>query len=256
MASTRWLPFFLRGSIKKGIVGQRIRAKLSAQHSGNLPGAFFVQRIKLKGRVGGVKRFVRIVQQLAEHAAAGSVVTVNQGIGRSGGVWRGKAAALIQKQRSGGGVQSVKPAAQVMGDISFKGLRALVVEDNELNMEIACCMLENSGMEVTRAADGQEAVELFEKSAPGCFGVIYMDIMMPRMNGWDAARTICAMNRPDAEIIPIIAMSANAFSEDIMDSRLAGMDIHLAKPLDEAKMINALKQCIDERSAVKLRNDL
>ncbi len=100
------------------------------------------------------------------------------------------------------------------------------------------------------------AVELFEKSAPGCFGVIYMDIMMPRMNGWDAARTIRAMNRPDAEIIPIIAMSANAFSEDIMDSRLAGMDIHLAKPLDEAKMINALKQCIAERSAIKLRNDL
>ena len=83
-----------------------------------------------------------------------------------------------------------------------------------------------------------------------------MDIMMPRMNGWDAARTIRAMNRPDAEIIPIIAMSANAFSEDIMDSRLAGMDIHLAKPLDEAKMINALKQCIAERSAVKLRIDL
>lgn len=100
------------------------------------------------------------------------------------------------------------------------------------------------------------AVELFEKSAPGYFGVIYMDIMMPRMNGWDAARIIRAMNRPDAEIIPIIAMSANAFSEDIMDSRLAGMDIHLAKPLDEAKMINALKQCIAERSAVKLRNDL
>ena len=123
-------------------------------------------------------------------------------------------------------------------------------------MEIACCMLENSGMEVTRAADGQEAVELFEKSAPGYFGVIYMDIMMPRMNGLDAARTIRAMNRPDAESIPIIAMSANAFSEDIMDSRLAGMDIHLAKPLDEAKMINALKQCIAERSAVKLRNDL
>ena len=100
------------------------------------------------------------------------------------------------------------------------------------------------------------AVELFEKSAPGYFGVIYMDIMMPRMNGWDAARTIRAMNRPDAETVPIIAMSANAFSEDIMDSRLAGMDIHLAKPLDEAKMINALKQCIAERSAVKLRNDL
>lgn len=81
----------------------------------------------------------------------------------------------------------------------------------------------------------------------------YYDAAYERLG---AARTIRAMNRPDAEIIPIIAMSANAFSEDIMDSRLAGMDIHLAKPLDEAKMINALKQCIAERSAVKLRNDL
>ena len=76
------------------------------------------------------------------------------------------------------------------------------------------------------------AVELFEKSAPGYFGVIYMDIMMPRMNGWDAARTIRAMNRPDAEIIPIIAMSANAFTEDIEKSLAAGMNEHIGKPFD------------------------
>ena len=93
-------------------------------------------------------------------------------------------------------------------------------------------------------------------SPVNCFGPIYMDIMMPRMVLAASQPFIRGMNRPDAEIIPIIAMSANAFSEDIMDSRLAGMDIHLAKPLDEAKMINALKQCIAERSAVKLRNDL
>ena len=129
------LPFFLRGSIKKGIVGQRIRAKLSAQHSGNLPGAFFVQRIKLKGRVGGVKCFVRIVQQLAEHAAAGSVVAVNHGIGRSSGVWRGKAAALIQKQRSGGGIQSVKPAAQV---ITVVCLNHRVVNVGAVDAQPAC----------------------------------------------------------------------------------------------------------------------
>ena len=129
------MPFFLRGSIKKGIVGQRIRAKLSAQHSGNLPGAFFVQRIKPKGRVGDVKRFVRIVQQLAEHAAAGSVVAVNQGIGRSGGVWRGKAAVLIQKQRSGGGIQSVKPAAQV---ITVVCLNHRVVNVGAVDAQPAC----------------------------------------------------------------------------------------------------------------------
>ena len=79
---------------------------------------------------------------------------------------------------------------------------------------------------------------------------------MPIMDGLEATRRLRGLGREDAKRVPIFAMSANAFSEDIMDSRLAGMDIHLAKPLDEAKMINALKQCVAERSAVKLRNDL
>ena len=208
---------------------------------------FTQEKVTSRSTYQGTGLGLAIVKQLVDRMGGSVTLQSRPGAGTTVTV---KLPFKIGKQ------DDLKPAAQVKGDISFKGLRALVVEDNELNMEIACCMLENSGMEVTRAADGQEAVELFEKSTPGCFGVIYMDIMMPRMNGWDAARTIRAMNRPDAEIIPIIAMSANAFSEDIMDSRLAGMDIHLAKPLDEAKMINALKQCIAERSAVKLRNDL
>ena len=235
------LPFFLRGSIKKGIVGQRIRAKLSAQHSGNLPGAFFVQRIKPKGRVGGVKRFVRIVQQLTEHAAAGSVVAVNQGIGRSGGVWRGKAAALIQKQRSGGGIQSVKPAAQVKGDISFKGLRALVVEDNELNAEIAKTVLEDDGALVTRVGDGQQAVELFKEKPTGTFDAILMDLMMPVMDGYTATRKIRELERSDAKTVPIIAMTANAFQEDAEKCIAVGMNAHLAKPLDIEKMKKTIK---------------
>ncbi len=129
-------------------------------------------------------------------------------------------------------------------NIPIKGIRALVVEDNELNMEIARALLENNGLEVTCVADGQEAVEIFEKSAPGYFGVIYMDIMMPRMNGLDATRAIRALPRTDAKRIGIIAMSANAFVEDKIGSRLAGMDIHLSKPLDEKSMIDALRQCI------------
>lgn len=140
--------------------------------------------------------------------------------------------------------------------ISVQGVRALIAEDNELNREIACCILENSGMEVTCAEDGQEAVELFAASAPGYFGVIYMDIMMPRMNGLDAARAIRAMDRRDAGDIPIIAMSANAFAEDIINSRLAGINVHLAKPLDEEKMVAALKQCIADNVAVKLHEAL
>ena len=138
----------------------------------------------------------------------------------------------------------------------MEGMRALVVEDNELNMEIARCILEDSGMEVTCAADGQEAVEIFGKSALDYFGVIYMDVMMPRMNGLDAARTIREMKRRDAMRVPIIAMSANAFAEDIINSQLAGMNAHLAKPLDAEKMIVALKQCMADNRDIKLHEDL
>ena len=141
-------------------------------------------------------------------------------------------------------------------DYSVEGMRALVVEDNELNMEIARCILEDSGMEVTCAADGQEVVEIFGKSALDYFGVIYMDVMMPRMNGLDAARIIREMKRRDAMRVPIIAMSANAFAEDIINSRLAGMNAHLAKPLDAEKMIVALKQCMADNRDIKLHEDL
>ena len=141
-------------------------------------------------------------------------------------------------------------------EVSIRGLHILLAEDNELNMEIARCILEESGMEVTCAADGKEAVEIFEKSAPDYFGVIYMDIMMPRMNGLDAARTIREMKRRDARSVPIIAISANAFAEDIINSRLAGMNVHLAKPLDAEKIIIALKQCMADNSDVKLHEDL
>lgn len=220
---------------------------MSEEFSAHAFDMFTQEKVTSRSTYQGTGLGLAIVKQLVDRMGGSITLQSRPGAGTTVTV---KLPFKIGKQ------DDLKPAAQVKGDISFKGFRALVVEDNELNMEIACCMLENSGMEVTRAADGQEAVELFEKSAPGCFGVIYMDIMMPRMNGWDTARTIRAMNRPDAEIIPIIAMSANAFSEDIMDSRLAGMDIHLTKPLDETKMINALKQRIAERSAVKLRNDL
>ena len=162
---------------------------------------FTQEKVTSRSTYQGTGLGLAIVKQLVDRMGGSVTLQSRPGAGTTVTV---KLPFKIGKQ------DDLKPAAQVKGDISFKGLRALVVEDNELNMEIACCMLENSGMEVTRAADGQEAVELFEKSAPGCFGVIYMDIMMPRMNGWDAARTIRAMNRPDAEIIPIIAMSANA----------------------------------------------
>ncbi len=141
-------------------------------------------------------------------------------------------------------------------NVSVKGIRTLVAEDNELNMEIAKSMLELNGLEVTCAADGQEAVEIFKNSAPGYFGAIFMDIMMPNMDGLEAARSIRSMKRRDAGVIPIIAMSANSFSEDIVESRLAGMNYHLSKPMDSTKMINALKQCMALDYKMRLREDL
>ena len=129
-------------------------------------------------------------------------------------------------------------------DIPLEGLHALIAEDNELNLEIAKFMLEEKGICVECAADGKEAVAKFEESEPGYYDVIFMDIMMPYMNGWDATRKIRTLQRPDADKIPIIAMSANAFAEDIINSHISGMNWHLTKPIDADKLMTALKECI------------
>ena len=109
-------------------------------------------------------------------------------------------------------------------------LHILVVEDNELNLEIAVFSLEAAGLNVSTAINGLEAVQLFEKSKPYEYDIILMDIMMPVMNGLDAAKAIRGLSRPDAPTVPIIALSANAFAEDIQKSKNAGINEHLAKP--------------------------
>ena len=129
-------------------------------------------------------------------------------------------------------------------DVSVDKLRALVVEDNELNMEIVDFMLKDNGIIVEHAVDGVQAVEKFEKSEPDYYDVILMDIMMPNLNGWDATRRIRSLDREDAGTIPIIAMSANAFTEDMINSRISGMNLHLTKPLSENKLVGAIRECI------------
>ena len=120
------------------------------------------------------------------------------------------------------------------------GARALLVEDNDLNREIADFLLENEGIVVEDAADGKQAVEMFEKSAAGYYDFILMDVMMPVMDGLEATRIIRAMQRPDAAEVPIFAMTANAFADDIQRCREAGMTQHLSKPLDSDKLIRLL----------------
>lgn len=134
---------------------------------------------------------------------------------------------------------------------SIEGAHVLLVEDNELNREIAQFLLESAGAQVVAVIDGQEAVETFKESEEGFFGAIIMDIMMPRMDGYEATRCIRALDRKDAAKIPIIAMSANAFAEDRQDAREAGMDEHLVKPFDPSLMIRTIAKFVDERKSSK-----
>ena len=127
---------------------------------------------------------------------------------------------------------------------SIKGLHILLAEDNELNMEIAEFVLQNEGADVTKAWDGQEAVELFRNSEPGEFDVILMDIMMPVMNGYEATKRIRSLGREDAKAIPIIAMTANAFTEDRIRAKEAGMDEHVAKPVDVELLIKVIHKLV------------
>lgn len=117
-------------------------------------------------------------------------------------------------------------------EISFPGKRILVVEDNELNMEIICTILENYGIKTEQAVNGKEAVRRMEESVPGYYDMIFMDIMMPEIDGLEATRTIRNLDREDCKKIPIYAMSANAFDEDVKRSLASGMNGHLSKPVN------------------------
>lgn len=137
-----------------------------------------------------------------------------------------------------------KAETEAKTEASIRGLHILLAEDNELNMEIAEFLLENENAVITKAWNGKEAADIFQKEPEGSFDVILMDIMMPVMDGLTAARTIRAMYRRDAKTIPIIAMTANAFDEDRKRSREAGMNGHLAKPLNIQDIIGTIAECI------------
>ena len=137
-------------------------------------------------------------------------------------------------------------------EASIQGLHVLLAEDNELNMEIAEFVLQNEGTVVTKAWNGQEAVDIFRKSSPGEFDVILMDIMMPVMNGYEAAKMIRSLDREDAKVIPIIAMTANAFTEDKMRAKEAGMDEHIAKPVDGKLLVKVINELVKHNQREKL----
>ena len=136
------------------------------------------------------------------------------------------------------------PAPEPEPGARLDGVRILMAEDNALNREIATYMFEERGALVTAAEDGQQAVDRFAASAPSSFDIILMDIMMPVLDGLDAARAIRVLDRTDARTVPILAVSANAFSDDIAASREAGMNGHLSKPLDFDRVAAVIAQYI------------
>ncbi|MDO4807780.1 MAG: ATP-binding protein [Coriobacteriales bacterium] len=131
-------------------------------------------------------------------------------------------------------------------ELDFGGHRILLVEDNELNAEIATSILEMANLSVDRAKDGMEAVRMFEAAEPGYYALVLMDIRMPRMNGHEATRRIRRLGVPGAQTVPIVALSANAFEEDKQNSRRAGMNGHIAKPVDFDELAAVLQEWIPE----------
>ncbi len=127
-------------------------------------------------------------------------------------------------------------------DSNLTGIKVLLVEDNELNREIARVILKEKGAAVTEVSNGKEAVEHFSETPVGTYDIILMDVMMPVMDGLEATRLIRAMDRADAKEIPIFAMTANAFHEDVEKSKAAGVNAHLSKPLDYEKLMRQIKK--------------
>ena len=148
--------------------------------------------------------------------------------------------------------QECKKIEEEDQNVDLSGMRVLLAEDNELNMEIAEFVLQNEGAVVTKAWNGQKAVDIFRKSRPGEFDAILMDIMMPVMNGYEAAKMIRSLDREDAKVIPIIAMTANAFTEDKMRAKEAGMDEHIAKPVDGKLLVKVINELVKRNQREKL----
>ena len=142
--------------------------------------------------------------------------------------------SISERAAEGGGARQ-EPAAGEEENV-LRGMRILVAEDNEINAEILSELLDMRGATCDVREDGELAVEAFARSAPGEYQLILMDVQMPVMNGYEATRAIRALDHPMAEIIPIVAMTANAFAEDIREALAAGMDGHVAKPIDMERL--------------------
>ena len=188
-----------------------------------------------ENKVPGTGLGLSIIKSMIELMDGSIQVESRQGIGTKFTV--DLSFDIASKEEVYGNQNAMKPPAIH----TIKGTRILLVEDNELNAEIAKTVLEDVGALITRVEDGQQAVKLFKEKPAGTFDAILMDLMMPQMGGLEATRRIRKMDREDAESIPIFAMTANAFLDDIAQSKAAGMNEHFSKPLQMEKVIDTIR---------------
>lgn len=193
---------------------------------------FMQEHDDVRSQYNGTGLGMAIVKKLTE--AMGGTIAVESALDL------GTTFTVVLPFKLGGAGPQPAQAWYKPGDI--RGMRILVAEDNTLNLEIIQFMLENAKAVVTVAHDGQEAVDIFAQSAENSFDVILMDMMMPRLGGCEATQAIRALGRSDAQSVPIIAVTANAFSEDIQKALAAGMDGHLAKPVEYEKLLRTLSR--------------
>ena len=191
---------------------------------------FTQERASARTKYQGSGLGLSICRQLVEQMGGSIQLESEQGVGTTFTI-------TLQFRLDAQRIEQERQAAEAE---SIAGMKALLVEDNELNMEIAEFLLEREGVQVTKAWNGQEAVQQFAASQPGEFDVILMDVMMPVMGGIEATQAIRALDRPDAATVPIFAMTANAFADDIARGRAAGMNEYIAKPLDGKKLAKTL----------------
>ncbi len=172
---------------------------------------------------------------------------VNAFIGKP--LFKSRMARLFQELRGDRTAANRRPSLEIISQEDFSGSRALLAEDNDLNAEIAIEILSSAGLSVDWVKNGRDAVEKLSSSPDGTYDLVFMDIQMPDMDGYAATKAIRALDRPWAATLPILAMSANAFAEDVRASLAAGMNEHLAKPLDLVQLDRALKKFLPGRIA-------
>ena len=187
-----------------------------------------------ENKVQGTGLGLSIIKSMIELMDGSIQVESRQGIGTKFTV--DLSFDIASKEEVYGSQDTIEPSAIH----TIKGKRILLVEDNELNAEIAITILEENGFKVERAEDGCKCVELFSEKPAGYYSTILMDIQMPNMDGYTASRKIRGMEREDAKAIPIIALTANAFDEDRNKAFAAGMNGHIAKPIDVGRMVRSI----------------